>query len=217
MSTWSWAGLFFKRLIYGVHWSQAYWFLSQAPGPDDNFIKNVVNIEPTTATIDGTDNSWEDTLAFYWTALPSSVAADNSETNSSSSLANSSTASANSTSSLSTGAKAGIGIGCACAASNIIVLLAWFCVRRRQQAKLSDAQSPQQRSKVHTVQQGGIPVEIAGSRRETRHELDCDPGFAGYYEKRTSDHTSTTQGPQISARESEGPISDAHGSYELSH
>ncbi|KAJ5760253.1 hypothetical protein N7520_007409 [Penicillium odoratum] len=214
---------FLQAAFYGVHWSQKYWFLSQAPGPDDNFIKNVVNIEPTTTTIDGTDNSWEDTWASYWTALPSSVATNNSDKNSSSSstdsasTASASTASANSTSSLSTGAKAGIGIGCACAAIGIIVLVAWFWIRRRRQAKLSDDLSPQQRSNVHTVQQGGIPVEIAGSRRDTRLELDYDPGFAGYYEKRTSDQTSTTHGPQVSARESEGPISDAHGPYELSH
>ncbi|KAJ5516632.1 hypothetical protein N7527_008192 [Penicillium freii] len=203
---------FLQAAFYGVHWSQKYWFLSQAPGPDDNFIKNVVSLEPTTTTIEGTGDSWEGTWASYWTALPSNVAGNHSETNSSSS----SSSSGDSSTGLSTGAKIGIGIGCGCAAIAIIGMVAWFWIRRRRQAKIPETLPPREYFGPRLVQQGGVPLEIAGSKRDTLHELNHDPDFTGYYDKRTSGQTSTVIGSQGSTRGSEGLVGGARGPYELS-
>ncbi|KAJ5854514.1 hypothetical protein N7534_007057 [Penicillium rubens] len=200
---------FLQAAFYGVHWTQKYWFLSQAPGPDDSFIKNLVNIEPTTTTIEGTQDSWEGTWASYWTPLPSSLVGNSSETNSPNSSGDSRTG-------LSTGAKIGIGIGCGCAAIAIIGITAWFCIRRRrQQAKLPDAPPPQEYFGPRLVQQGA-PLEIARSKRDTLHELDHDSGSGSDYAKFTSIQTSIVRGSQGPTRGSEGLMNGAHGPYELS-
>jgi hypothetical protein len=201
---------FLQAAFYGVHWSQGYWFLSQAPGPDDNFIQNIVSIEPTTTAISGSASSWEDTWASYWTALPSKAANDESSSSSSSP-----TKSSNASTGLSTGAKAGIGVGCGCAAIVIICLAAWLLIRCRNRAKQLTTSPPQGYPGHHLAQPGGAPVEVDGSQRETRHELDYDPAFAGYYGKQSSGKSRTTQGPQSSTGESEGLTSGTSPRYEL--
>lgn len=201
---------FLQAAFYGVHWSQEYWFLSQAPGPDDNFIKNIVNIDPTTTTITGTENSWEETWASYWTPLPSDVAINNSETNSSSASPNSSVAT-----SLSTGAKAGIGIGCAFAAIAIIGMIVWFWRRRQRKARPTKALAPQEYVRSPLVERQLQPAEIAGGKRDTWHELDHNPSFTGYYGNESSGRMNTFLDPQIPTRESHGSMNRTPGPYEL--
>ncbi|KAJ5438742.1 uncharacterized protein N7458_009740 [Penicillium daleae] len=199
---------FLQAAFYGVHWSQKYWFLSQAPGPDDNFIKNVVNIDPTTTTITGTENSWEETWASYWTALPSNVVINNS--NSSSPSPNSSVST-----SLSTGAKAGIGIGCAFAAIAIIGMIAWFWRRRQQKARPTNTLAPQEYARPPLIERELQPAEIAGGKRDTWHELDHNPSFTGYYGNESSGRTSTQLDLQTSTRASHGLMNRTPGPYEL--
>ncbi|KAJ5664892.1 uncharacterized protein N7477_007340 [Penicillium maclennaniae] len=205
---------FLQAAFYGVHWSQEYWFLSQAPGPDDNFIKNVVSIEPTTTTISGSASSWEDTWASYWTALPSTAASNGSEINSSSS-SNSPTKPSNASTGLSTGAKAGIGVGCGCSAVVIICLAAWLFIRRRNRAKQVTASPSQGFTGHYPTSQGGAPVELDCSKRETRHELNYESAFAGYYEKQSSGNLRSVQGRQRSTGASEGLTSATTPRYEL--
>ncbi|KAJ5281582.1 hypothetical protein N7478_006954 [Penicillium angulare] len=207
---------FLQAAFYGVHWSQKYWFLSQAPGPDDNFISNVVSIDPTTTTIKGADDSWESTWTSYWTPLTSNSAGNNSATTSNSTSSTSSSSTSTSAEGLSTGAKIGIGVGCGCAAIAIIGAVAWLLIRRRRQrAKASEGPPIQECTGPRLVQPQGVPVEIATRRPDSRHELGYDPGFAGYYEKHSSGHRSTTTDPHSSTGRSEGGERGTSERYEL--
>ncbi|KAJ5721340.1 uncharacterized protein N7483_009274 [Penicillium malachiteum] len=205
---------FLQSTFYGVHWSEQYWFLSQAPGPDYNFIKDVISIEPTTTSITGTSSNWEDTWASYWTALPSSVASNNSQTNATNTA--SATASSSSTG-LSTDAKIGIGAGCGFAALVIIILAAWFCIRRRQKAKKVHSLPPRYSSEPPLIYQGP-PLEMgATGRRDTRHELGYEPSVEAYYGKQSSARTSAATDPRSSTRKSDGMMaSSTTHFYELS-
>jgi hypothetical protein len=202
---------FLQAAFYGVHWSQRYWFLSQAPGPEYNFIKSIVSLEPTTTTISGSASSWKDTWTSYWTALPFIAAGNESDTNSSSSP----TYPSNASTGLSTGAKAGIGVGCGCAAILIICLAAWLLIRRRNRSKQLTTSPPQSYPGHHLASQGGAPVELYNYKPETRHELSHDPTLTGYYDKWKSEKLRTAQGPQNSAAEPEGLTSGTTARYEL--
>ncbi|KAJ5669795.1 hypothetical protein N7462_010865 [Penicillium macrosclerotiorum] len=202
---------FLQAAFYAVHWSQKCWFLSQAPGPDYSFIKNAVDIEPTTTTITGTENSWENTWASFWTALPSNVVITHSGTNSSSSSTNSSTRT-----SLSTGAKVGISIGCAFAAVAIVGIVAWFWIRHRQGTKVVDTLPPQDYVRPRVLTRGFWPVEISGGKRDTWHELDHNPSFVGYYGNQSPGQTSEVHDSQNSTRASNRLRNDGSEPYELS-
>ncbi|KAJ5701420.1 hypothetical protein N7488_008968 [Penicillium malachiteum] len=188
---------FLQAAAFGVHWSQAYWYMAQAPGPNNNFVSNVVDIEPSTTSISSSGSSWEDTWTTYWTDLPESISSGNA-TNSTN--ASQSTATPSSSSGLSTGAKAGIGVGCACAGIVVIGAAIWFFIRRRKNAKPLDESA--YNSPCQPLQ-AFPPVEIANSRRDIRHELDqrsnfVDAALTGYYMKRDSQQTSSAKDPHSS-------------------
>lgn len=106
---------FLQAAFIGVNWGKATgtgsWFLAQAPGPGLVTNPTVVSINPTDATINASQTTWEDSWNNHWTPLPVPVTSASDG--------------------LTTGAKAGIGVGVAVGGLLVITTIAVVILRRR--------------------------------------------------------------------------------------
>ncbi|EPS34286.1 hypothetical protein PDE_09250 [Penicillium oxalicum 114-2] len=158
---------FLQAAFFGAHWTEAQWFLAQAPGPDASFIEDIKDIGDLSSTSASSGNSWEGTWSKFWTPLSSSTSSNVTA------ISADVTATATSTSGggLSTGAMAGIGIGCGFAGLLLLAAALLFLSRRRsfrtanQNPEITQADSPPRFFQTE-------PLEVDDTRPNQLYELD---------------------------------------------
>ncbi|PYH44751.1 uncharacterized protein BP01DRAFT_357430 [Aspergillus saccharolyticus JOP 1030-1] len=185
---------FFQAAFVGVNWGSGTgnWFLAQAPGPNLQTTSTTV-IQASDSSITGSDNSWENSWAGYWTELSSSTATATNATHT-----RSSSATATDTS-LSTGAKAGIGVGCGVGALAAILLALWYFRRRRRAPK-------QVSSRAYRDARGGNDLpDLAQAQSRGGHS----------YRSRAPDHSIVSSASTVHKPPAELYTHQNEGPYEM--